>query len=197
METKTSFIEHWVEITSSQCRMARAALKLGVRELAQAANVSTNTITRLEQDEPLRQRTVQTIKSALERLGIILIARDQSGGPGVRIAPWYSEALLPALKLGFTPPKLVAVSDDGILLEAADKFHRITIKVDRADLARGVEHIVEKQIDDSVLIDIAVITLLASKKYINKEYTFTSLGGERILQIELGAQDFENEINLY
>lgn len=173
--------------------MARAALKLGVRELAQVAKVSVNTITRLEQDEPLRQRTVRAIKSALEHLGIIFIERDRSGGPGVRFSPWYSEALLPALKLGFTPPKLIA--DNSIILEASDNSHRITIKIDRAALASRLGYIVGRQIDDFVLISLDAITLLVSKKYMNKEYTSLSLGGEPILQIELGAQDIEAQIS--
>jgi transcriptional regulator with XRE-family HTH domain len=50
--------------------MARAALKLGVRELAAAAKVSTNTITRFERGEPLQERTVDAIRTALENAGI-------------------------------------------------------------------------------------------------------------------------------
>ena len=38
-------------MTPEQCRMARAGLGLGVRELAAAADVSTNTIARLERGE--------------------------------------------------------------------------------------------------------------------------------------------------
>jgi transcriptional regulator with XRE-family HTH domain len=64
--------------------MARAALQIGVRELATAAKVSTNTITRLEKGEALKERTVQDIRSALEAAGVIFI--DQNGnGPGVRL----------------------------------------------------------------------------------------------------------------
>jgi transcriptional regulator with XRE-family HTH domain len=71
-------------ITSSQCRMARAALNLGVREAARAAGVSTNTITRLERGEELLPRTVAAIRAALESAGVIFI--DQNGnGPGVRL----------------------------------------------------------------------------------------------------------------
>jgi transcriptional regulator with XRE-family HTH domain len=68
----------------SQCRMARAALQLGVRELADAAKVSTNTITRFERGELLRERTVDDIRAALEAAGVIFI--DANGnGPGVRL----------------------------------------------------------------------------------------------------------------
>lgn len=65
--------------------MARAALSLGVRGLATAAGVSTNTITRLERGETLYERTLRSIRSALERAGVEFIAAN-GGGPGVRLA---------------------------------------------------------------------------------------------------------------
>lgn len=67
-----------------QCRMARVALDLGVRELAEAAQVSTNTITRFEKGDELKPRTVEAIRSALEAAGIIFIA-ENGEGPGVRL----------------------------------------------------------------------------------------------------------------
>ncbi|MFO1126345.1 MAG: transcriptional regulator [Methylocystis sp.] len=71
-------------MTPSQCRMARAALELGVRELADAAKVSTNTVTRFERGEELRERTIAAIRAALEAAGVEFIARN-GGGPGVRL----------------------------------------------------------------------------------------------------------------
>jgi transcriptional regulator with XRE-family HTH domain len=62
--------------------MARAALRIGVRELAAAAKVSTNTITRFEQDEPLRERTVAAIQASLEALGVEFLLNGQ---PGIRV----------------------------------------------------------------------------------------------------------------
>ncbi len=64
--------------------MARAALELGVRELAEAAKVSTNTITRFERGEPLKERTVDAVKAALEAAGVEFIPENGSG-PGVRL----------------------------------------------------------------------------------------------------------------
>jgi len=64
--------------------MARAALNLGVREVAKLANVSTNTITRLERGEQLKDNTVQAIRAALEDAGIEFIPENGSG-PGVRL----------------------------------------------------------------------------------------------------------------
>ncbi len=67
-----------------QCRMARAALGLGVRELAKAADVSTNTVTRLEAGEELKPRTVAAVRQALEAAGVLFIDADVEG-PGVRL----------------------------------------------------------------------------------------------------------------
>jgi transcriptional regulator with XRE-family HTH domain len=69
-------------MTPSQCRMARAAVEMGVRELAEAAKVSTNTVTRFERGEPLRERTVDAIRAALESAGVQFTNGDQ---PGVRM----------------------------------------------------------------------------------------------------------------
>ncbi|WP_446719484.1 helix-turn-helix domain-containing protein [Inquilinus sp. OTU3971] len=71
-------------MTPEQCRMARAALNLGVREVAKLASVSTNTITRLERGEQLKGSTVQAIRAALEEAGIEFIP-DNGSGPGVRL----------------------------------------------------------------------------------------------------------------
>lgn len=67
-----------------QCRMARTALSMGVRELAKAADVSTNTVARFERGEPLRESTVDAIRSALEAAGVDFIP-ENGGGPGVRL----------------------------------------------------------------------------------------------------------------
>ncbi len=71
-------------LNAAQCRMARAALQLGVRELASAANVSPTTITRLERGEQLYPRTVSAIRTALEAAGVEFIA-ENGGGAGVRL----------------------------------------------------------------------------------------------------------------
>lgn len=67
-------------MTGQQCRMARAALNMGVRELAKLAKVATGTITRLEAGEELKPRTVEAIRAALEKKGIEFIGAD-----GVRV----------------------------------------------------------------------------------------------------------------
>lgn len=67
-----------------QCKMARAALGLGVRELADMAKVSPDTIARLERGDTLRERTVADIRATLETAGIIFVA-ENGEGPGVRL----------------------------------------------------------------------------------------------------------------
>ncbi len=71
-------------MTPQQCKMARAGLGLGVRELAEMAQVSTNTITRLEAGEDLKGRTVEAVRAALEAAGVEFIPED-GGGAGVRL----------------------------------------------------------------------------------------------------------------
>src|SRR5947208_13712030 len=66
-----------------QCRMARAALGIGVRELAAAAKVSVDTVARFERGEELKERTIESLQRALEAAGIKLID-ENGGGPGVR-----------------------------------------------------------------------------------------------------------------
>ncbi|MFG1340569.1 helix-turn-helix domain-containing protein [Xanthobacter autotrophicus] len=68
-----------------QCRMARAAVGWGVRELAKASGVSVDTVTRLERGETLLPRTVDTIRKTLEEAGIEFIS-ENGGGAGVRLA---------------------------------------------------------------------------------------------------------------
>jgi transcriptional regulator with XRE-family HTH domain len=67
-----------------QSRMARAALGWGVRDLAAAAQVSPDTIARLERGETLYARTLDSIRAALEAAGVEFIA-ENGGGPGVRL----------------------------------------------------------------------------------------------------------------
>ena len=68
-------------MNAAQCRMARAALQLGVRDLAQLAKVSPATVVRFEASVELKERTVDAIRSALELAGVEFTNGDQ---PGVR-----------------------------------------------------------------------------------------------------------------
>jgi transcriptional regulator with XRE-family HTH domain len=67
-----------------QCRMARAALGLGVRDLAEAAKVSVDTVARFERGDELKERTIEALQRALEIAGVEFID-ENGGGPGVRL----------------------------------------------------------------------------------------------------------------
>ncbi|GCD57451.1 hypothetical protein NBRC3280_2432 [Acetobacter pasteurianus NBRC 3280] len=56
--------------------MARAALKMGVRDLAQSAGVSPATITRIENGHPANLSTLVNLASTLELRGVICSIDD-------------------------------------------------------------------------------------------------------------------------
>ncbi|KXF77177.1 DNA-binding protein [Paramesorhizobium deserti] len=68
-----------------QCKMARVALGWGVRDLAKAAQVSTQTVVRLEKGEQLKSSTIDHLRNVLEAAGIEFIP-ENGGGPGIRLA---------------------------------------------------------------------------------------------------------------
>ena len=74
----------------TQCRMARAALDLGVRELAELAGLSPDTVSRFERGEIPRGKTVDLLQSVLEAQGIEF---TNGGQPGVRMRPIDTEAV--------------------------------------------------------------------------------------------------------
>lgn len=70
-------------MNSIQCRLARVALGWGLLDLAAAANVSADTIKRLERGEELRTKTLMKIQKVFEEHGIEFIP-ENGGGVGVR-----------------------------------------------------------------------------------------------------------------
>jgi transcriptional regulator with XRE-family HTH domain len=62
--------------------MARAALGIGVRELAEMAKVAPSTVARFEAGEELKPRTIEAMQRAFEAAGIEFINGDS---PGVRL----------------------------------------------------------------------------------------------------------------
>jgi transcriptional regulator with XRE-family HTH domain len=73
-----------VTMTPIQLRMARAAVGWGVRELAEKAGVTANTVTRIENGSDARLSTVDRLRQALEAAGVVFID-ENGGGPGVRL----------------------------------------------------------------------------------------------------------------
>lgn len=72
-------------LTPAQCRMARAALEIGVRDLAKLAGVSAMTVTRFENGHSDGYpATLEKIRAAFEGAGVIFV--DENGeGAGVRL----------------------------------------------------------------------------------------------------------------
>jgi transcriptional regulator with XRE-family HTH domain len=65
-----------------QCRMARAALQIGIRDIAKMAKVAPGTISRLEAGEELKPRTIEAIRHAFEKAGVAFTNGDE---PGVKV----------------------------------------------------------------------------------------------------------------
>ena len=71
-------------LSKEQIRMARAGLGWGVRDLAEKAGVTPNTISRIENGADSLGATSRKIQAAFEAAGIIFIA-ENGEGPGVRL----------------------------------------------------------------------------------------------------------------
>lgn len=66
-------------ITASQCRMARAAVGLTLRDLAGAAGISVNTLSRIESEGNVTSRTLLKVQEILAQHGAVF-RRDGSVG---------------------------------------------------------------------------------------------------------------------
>ena len=74
-------------IVAVQIRMARAALGISVRELAEKSGVADSTILRFETGRGgVLAATLQRLQTTLETEGVIFIEAN-GGGPGVRVSP--------------------------------------------------------------------------------------------------------------
>lgn len=74
-------------ISGSQIRMARAALRWSIKDLAKCSGVSVPTIFRLEQEDGLpssRSQTLMDLKNTFEAAGIEFIGTPDNGA-GVRL----------------------------------------------------------------------------------------------------------------
>jgi transcriptional regulator with XRE-family HTH domain len=71
-------------MNATQCKMARVATGLGVRELAALAGVAQATVSRFERGEQLKESTVAALRLALENSGVIFVD-ENGGGAGVRL----------------------------------------------------------------------------------------------------------------
>jgi transcriptional regulator with XRE-family HTH domain len=86
---------------AAQFRMARAALGLTVRELAEKAGVHKNTVIRIEAGLASHGPTIAAVRRTLEEAGLEFIPEEEGiGGPGVRI------------KWGIAEPRLLGTHDN-------------------------------------------------------------------------------------
>jgi transcriptional regulator with XRE-family HTH domain len=70
-------------ILPAQLRMARAAIRWGVRELVAKAGVTANTVTRIENGADAKQSTMERLQRTLEDAGIEFTNGER---PGVRLS---------------------------------------------------------------------------------------------------------------
>lgn len=73
-------------VSPAQIRMARAALGISVRVLAERAKVAESTIHRFEANKGgMQANTLDKLQVAFEEQGVLFIPADASGGIGVRL----------------------------------------------------------------------------------------------------------------
>jgi len=73
-------------ITPSQCRAARGLLAWSQDDLADAVDMSVNSISMFELgDRTPHESNRQKIREAFEKAGVIFIDRTPDAGPGVRL----------------------------------------------------------------------------------------------------------------
>ena len=111
--------------------MGRAAVALGVRELAERAGLSPDTIARFERWEGLKERTVEAIRAALEREGLEFIDADESfGGEGVRFAYAYNMDHAPPAATEMRPLSVVASTSQAVTVRTSDGLLPVEIEID-------------------------------------------------------------------
>lgn len=71
-------------MTPVQCKMARAAIGLSVRQLGEISGISYTTVTRYENSGKANITTINKMKEALESKGVEFIP-ENGGGAGVRL----------------------------------------------------------------------------------------------------------------
>jgi len=80
-------------MTPSQLRMARAALKLTVRQLEVRTGVNKNAISRYEAGREVLASTVQKLESLFREEGLTFIYENESRGLGVVLSKELSRRL--------------------------------------------------------------------------------------------------------
>ena len=71
-------------LTPAACRAARALLGMGVRELAAAAHVTTETVSAYENGRPMRETTRARLTAVFHERDVEILNGDS---PGARLRP--------------------------------------------------------------------------------------------------------------
>lgn len=73
-------------LSAAQCRMARSALRIGLRELATRARTTPKTLCKFENGTDINPAIKRTVRTALEETGAIFIppSSGQAGGVCLR-----------------------------------------------------------------------------------------------------------------
>lgn len=71
-----------VRLTAEACRAGRALLGWSARDLTREAKVSPNTLSKIENGEPVGEDVAQRVREAFARCGVQLLNGD---APGARL----------------------------------------------------------------------------------------------------------------
>ena len=77
-----------------QCRMARAALNLSLRDLAKLAHMPVSVLSRFENGKPLSPERDARLRFTFDEAGVSLVAGDDLNGPGVRLRKWFNNGFV-------------------------------------------------------------------------------------------------------
>jgi transcriptional regulator with XRE-family HTH domain len=78
-------------MTPDQARMARAALKLTVRDVEELSGVKKDTVSRFEAGKEIGASAFQRLEKLYLAKGVIFLNEDAEGGQGVRLPNSNSE----------------------------------------------------------------------------------------------------------
>ncbi len=115
-------------MNGDQLRMARALLRLGIRELAAISGVDKNAIVRMEAGRKPHAATAQKLKEALEARGIVFIGATE---------PFHEPTV--AMRWGMAAP--IASEGESAEEESDEEPSQRAVGWDEADFALGRQQV--------------------------------------------------------
>jgi transcriptional regulator with XRE-family HTH domain len=179
-----------------QCRMARAACGLGVRQLADRAGVSPDTVARLEREETLKPSTTEAIRTALEAEGLEFIDADESfGGEGVRFAYAYTQKSRPNPEEELERLSVIVSNEKVIRLRTTDGRLPIEIDLDPAQIeSRYCLNMDSEARRERVVDNIASLQLVVDNYYKAGRYKIVRNGSKFLIRIVLEPPDLASAL---